>query len=133
MLHLDSEYRKKFQLYHLATGEIADSRKVNWRQVEWEKVIQIDTKIRNNINVVFCKDKPNFKFFLNFRWAGREALGNKKYKEIRIWTVGWSDGKMCYLEDYDFKMGYKIKSYVDPLSNYKGHIHPRIINLGLLK
>lgn len=132
MIHLDSEYRNKYQLFHLATGEVVDSRKINWRQTEWEKVIRIDTSIRNTFNSVSCQNKPNFKFFMNFRWAGREAISYKKYKDIRIWTVGWSDGINCFLEDYDFKMGNKIKIYVMKLNSLKSHIHPRIINLGII-
>src|SRR6056297_719670 len=132
MLHLDNIYRKRYQEYVLSTGEIADSRKINWRHVEWEKVISIRTYLRGNMFEVSCFHKPDFKFFMNFRWAGREALGNKKYKELKIWTVGYSDGSICYLTDYDFKMGNFIKEYKMSLRELKGHIHPRIINLGIV-
>ncbi len=130
-MHLDSIYKNRYQEYHLTTGEIADSRSTNWRQVEWEKVIQIDTFIRNQKFSVLCNNST-FKFFLNFRWAGRDVYELNKHREIKIWTVGWSDGNLCYLEDYDFKVGVKIKDYVLLLSEIKGHIHPRIINLGII-
>ena len=132
MLSLDNTYRKRYQEYLLATGEVANSRKINWRQVEWEKVIGIKTYIRDNCFYVTCQNQPEFKFFMNFRWAGREVIAKDKFKQIQIWTVGWSDGVKCFLEDYDFKLGIKIKDYVLPLRELKGHIHPRIINLGII-
>ena len=133
MLHLDSIYRNRYQEYILTTGEIADSRKTNWRLTEWEKVIGIKTHIRNNVFSDDCIQKPSFKCFLNFRWGGKEAIGHKKYKDIKIWTVGWTDGIICYLNDYDFKLGIKLKEYTMKLNQIKSHIHPRIINLGILK
>lgn len=132
MIHLDDIYRKRFQFYYLTTGEVADSRRTNWRQVDWEKVISIETCIRGNKFIISCNDKPTFKFFLNFRWAGQESIAPNKYREIRIWTVGWSDGDTCYLTDYDFKMGNQVKEYTMKLSELKSHIHPRIINLGII-
>lgn len=132
MLHLDSEYRHRYQEYYLATGDVVDSRKYNWRSCEWERVIKIITYIRNQKFIFSCENKPNFKFFMNFRWAGKQAIGNNKFKDIKIWTVGYSDGINCYLEDYDFKLGVKLKEYVTSLSDFKGHIHPRIINLGII-
>ena len=136
MIHLDSIYRNRYQEYYLCTQEVADSRKINWRQVEWEKVISIKTYIHGRVHTITCQN-PNFKFFLNFRWGGAEPYYQngsfKGYKPIKIWCSGWSDGKVCYLQDYDFKTGFKLKEYTSSLSEFKGHIHPRIINLGILK
>lgn len=131
-LHLDSEYRRRWQEYHTAAGKTFDSRVINWRNVEWEKVIQIDTYMNNQKHSVKCND-PRFKFFLCFRWGGQEPIYKngvfEKYKPIKIWTVGWSDGKTAFLKDICFYTGNFMKNYTAPLSEFKMHIHPRIKEL----
>lgn len=129
MMHLDSEYRRRWQEYHTADGKVFDSRVINWRQVEWEKVVKVDTYMNNRKHSISCQD-PRFKFFMNFRWGGRKPYYKdgvfKEYKPIKIWTIGWCDGKTCYLEDVDFFTGDSTKTYTAPLSEFKGHIHPRV-------
>lgn len=128
-LHLDSEYRRRWQEYHLADGRTFDSRQVNWRQVDWEKVVKIETYMNNQRHTVDCQD-PRFRFFLCFRWGGQEPVYKngkfKKYKPIKIWTTGWTDGVTAFLKDVDFYTGNLIKTYKTPLSEFKTHIHPRV-------
>ena len=127
--HLDSEYHNQWQEYHLSDGKIVDSRRVNWRQIEWEKVVRIDTFMNNQKHSVTCQD-PRFKYFMCFRWGGKEPVYKngvyKEHKPIKIWTTGWTDGVTCYLQDVDFFTGDLIKNYQSPLSEFKGHIHPRV-------
>lgn len=130
-LHLDSEYRNRWETYHLFDGSTFDSRIINWRQVEWEKVIQVTANVVGRQHTVNMAGKPNFRFFMRFRWGGQEAQydSDKKYighKQINIWTIGWSDGEKCYLRDIDFYDGKHIKDYVSPLSMFTQHIHPRV-------
>jgi len=129
MMHLDSQYRDRWQEYHLATGETADSRKINWRQVEWEKVVRVDTHLKQHTYSITCQN-PAFQFFMVFRWGGQRPVYKHgkfdQYEAIRIWTAGWTDGEKCYLEDYDFKSGMLIKKYASTLQEFKAHIHPRI-------
>ncbi len=129
LLHLDSEYRRRWQEYHTADGKIFDSRLINWRQVEWEKVIRIDTYMNNQKHSVSCSD-PRFRFFLNFRWGGQEPVYKhgvfETQKKIKIWTVGWADDSIAHLKDICFYTGDNIKEYLAPLSEFKMHIHPRI-------
>lgn len=132
MLHLDSEYRRRWQKYHTADGKTFDSRLINWRQVEWEKVIGIDTYMNSYKHSVSCSD-PRFRFFLCFRWGGQEPVYKHgvftSYRRIKIWTVGWADDAMAHLMDIDFYTGKHIKNYTAPLKTFKGHIHPRIKNM----
>ena len=123
-LSLDSEYRDHYQRYYLADGTVADSRTINWRQLDWEKVVKIETRIRGQSHTVECSD-PRFEFFMVFRWFGQEWIEGKR-RQINVWTQGWSDGVRCYLSDIDFKSGAKIKDYVDPLSKFEAHVHPRV-------
>jgi len=128
-LHLDSEYRRRWQEYHTADGKVFDSRIVNWRNVEWEKVIQIDTYMNSHKHSVNCND-PRFRFFMCFRWGGQEPIYKhgiyEKHRKVKIWTIGWTDGIECYLKDICFYTGKFIKDYVAPLQEFKMHIHPRI-------
>ena len=128
-MHLDSEYRRRWQEYHTADGKVFDSRIVNWRQVEWEKVVKVDTYMNSKKHSVSCQD-PRFKYFMCFRWGGQKPVYKngvyEKHEPIKIWTTGWTDGNTCYLKDVDFFTGDLIKNYVAPLETFKGHIHPRI-------
>lgn len=133
-LHLDSEYRRRWEEYHLADGKVLNSRQINWRQVEWEKVVKLVASIEGQRHEVTPSEKANFKFFMRFRWGGQEAQfdSNGKYKshkKINIWTIGWTDGEKCYLRDIDFRTGRPIKEYETSLAQFKQHIHPRTLCL----
>lgn len=130
-LHLDAEYRRRWQEFYLADGTVKDSRQINWRRVEWEKVVKIVTHIEGQHHAVDARES-NFLFFLCFRWAGstpRYKLGKCVGRDpIRIWTVGWSDGARAFLADLDFKTGTMLKKYISPLKDHFDHIHPRVIS-----
>jgi hypothetical protein len=68
-LHLDSIYRDRWQEYCLADGRVFDSRQINWRLVEWEKVVSITTHIRGKTYLTHCKH-PSHRFFVIYRWGG---------------------------------------------------------------
>jgi len=129
-LHLDNMYRDRWELYHLSSGSVMDSRQINWREVEWEKVEKITFHLRKNEYVIDQQEKPNFKGFMRFRWVVKEPVyKDKKYigrKISHIWTMGWMNGATAFLQDYDFKTGDFIKNYSIPLSEIKKHIHPRL-------
>jgi hypothetical protein len=120
-LHLDSEYSRHWQEYYTSDGKMYDSRFVNWRQVDWEKVVRIDTNIKGNNHSINC-NHSSFLFFMCFRWGGKH---NKK--PIHIWTTGWTDGIKCFLTDIDFHTGIVIRNYESRLSNFNSHIHPRCL------
>lgn len=130
-LHLDKHYRRRWQEFHLANGDIKDSREVNWRQVDWPQVVKIVVCIERQRHI-FEIQHPSHKFFMNFRWGGSEPVYGKdgKYqrrKPIDLWTVGWTDGVTCYLTDTDFYTGQIGNEYQMPLSELKNHIHPLIL------
>lgn len=130
-LHLDSEYRDRWEEFYLTNGTVEDSRLKNWREVAWSKVIQITVHMVGHAYTVNCKH-PGFKAFMNFRWGGfgfmLDASGRKKdtREPINIWTIGWTDGKNCFLKDIDALTGKFIKDYIMPLSQLSGHIHPDV-------
>lgn len=128
-LHLDSEYRNRWEKFYLDDGIIEDSRLKNWRDVSWKKVIKISTHILGNVCEVDNSNK-NFLAFMNFRWGGKEAMFDKGkfigHKNIKIWTIGWTDGKNCFLKDVSFFTGELIKEYKEPLSVFINHLHPDI-------
>ena len=127
-LHLDSYYRGRWEKFYLDNGDIEDSRLKNWRQVNWPMVVKIEVNILNHVYFVDCKH-PNFKFFMNFRWGGQIMHWNKEKKEyypekIHLWTIGWTDGRLCFLKDIDFFTGNFVKDYIVPLKAFEQHIHP---------
>lgn len=129
-LHLDSEYRDRWEKFYLANGTVEDSRLKNWREVDWRNVIQISVHILNRVHTVDCKGL-GFKTFMNFRWGGMEARYDRSgkyigHRPINIWTIGWTDGVNCFLKDIDFYTGNLIKNYVAPLEQFKNHLHPAI-------
>lgn len=130
-LHLDSEYRRRWEIFTLDDGTIEDSRVKNWRDVEWEKVKEIQVNIEGKTHSLSGEGKENFKGFLNFRYYQRLAeLGdNRKFKGHKIiqwWIIGWTDGKDCFLQSFDFYTGDKVKEWTMPIEAVKGHIHPRL-------
>jgi hypothetical protein len=129
-LHLDSEYRDRWEEFYLSDGRVEDSRLKNWREVEWEKVKKIAVHLRDKTHI-FTDQQPGFKFFMNFRCGGREARHDEKgkfmgFKPINTWVVGWTDGKACFLTEMDFKGGHVIKRFTMPLGELQNHIHPRL-------
>ena len=131
MKHLDNEYRDRWEEYYLSDGKTKDSRKINWRDVEWEKVKKIGIFIRDRKHFIDKRGKNNFKGFMRFRWGGREAIYDDKgryqrHKEINIWTFGWTNGKTAFLKDIDFKTGNLIKTYQMRLSEIRSHVHPNL-------
>ena len=123
-LHTDNIYRDRWQEYHLADGRVMDSRAINWRLVEWERVVQIVTVIRAKKFLTHCRH-PDFKFFVIWRWGGHEWVRGEK-KRIRQWAVGWSNGEKCFMTDIDFKTGEIVRQYVVPIEQAQRHVHPRV-------
>ncbi len=128
-LALDNEYRRRYELYYLADGTVKDSREINWRRVEWEKVAKIEIHIRHHVHVFKC-DHPNFKFFIRFRIAGVEhryvSASQIKKEQVHTWVAGWTDGEICHLKEFSFVLGELIKEYIYPLQSVSAHIHPRV-------
>lgn len=116
-------------------GQVADSRNVNWRQVEWERVVKVVTYMNGQVHPMPISD-PRHRFFMVFRWGGQEAqYKNGKYaghRAIKIWTQGWTDGAICHLQDIDFYTGDLIKKYDEPITKFLGHVHPRVKQQGML-
>jgi hypothetical protein len=129
----DSEYRARWVDFHLADGTTIDSRRTNWRNVEWEKVVKQTMWIRGIKHEVDCQNKPGFKGFLHFRCGGAEAVFEhgtyKNHKRINTWVIGWTDGRLAYLKEIDFKTGKLIRFYTKPVKELNAHIHPRIRHL----
>ena len=131
MKHLDSMYRNRYEEFHLDDGTVIDSREINWRDVEWNRVKRILVRMNGHDNEFLSKDKPGFKGFMNFRWGGQIAQYNEQkeyigHKEVKVWTVGWTDGEKHYLTDIDFHSGEKIAEYEAPYAEYINHVHPSI-------
>jgi hypothetical protein len=129
-LHLDSEYRNRWIEFHLADGTVEDSRLKNWRQVAWDRVICLSAHLLDKVHEVDCEG-TNFKAFMNFRWGGQENIyaDDGQYVghiPIKTWTIGWTDGRSCFLKDIDFYTGQLIKNYITSLSQFKGHLHPLV-------
>ena len=131
-LALDSEYRRRWELFYLADGTVRDSRLLNWRQVEWDRVVKIEVYIRDQKHVVTCED-PRFLFFLNFRTKALLNIpqpGGSYKKEVHnTWVVGWTDGVTCYLKEIGFVLGNLVREYKYPLQSIPGHVHPRVQSL----
>lgn len=123
-LHTDDIYRERYQEYALADGRLFDSRRVNWRLVEWEQVVAVTTHIRGKTYLTHGRH-PDFRFFVVYRWAGQERQDGRM-RPIRQWAVGWSDGDNCFMTDIDFKTGAVVRRYVVPVADVREHIHPRI-------
>lgn len=129
--HLDSIYRNRYEEFFLDDGTKLDSREINWRDVEWNHVRRILVRM-NWHDYEFMDNHPAFKGFMNFRWGGSIAQYNEKkeyigHKDVKVWTVGWTDGKKHYLTDIDFHSGEKIREYEAPYEEFINHVHKAIV------
>ena len=116
-------YRNRWQEYHTKDC-IYDSREMYWRQIEWEKVEKIVTVLAGK-TYILKNDNPDFRFFVIYRFRGHEFVGKKK-KAIIEWAVGWSNGKECFMTDYDVITGASLRQYIISIEKVKNHIHPRV-------
>ena len=128
--HLDSMYRNRYEEFFLDDGTKLDSREINWRDVEWNRVRRILVRMNGN-TYEFMDTKPNFKGFMNFRWGGSIAQYNEKkeyigHKDVKVWTIGWTDGEKHYLTDIDFHSGEKLRTYDAPYEEFINHVHQSI-------
>lgn len=128
-LHLDSEYKRRWQEFHMADGTILDSRQINWRNVEWEKVVKLTVNMEGQYYEVGMEGKAGFVCFINFRCGGQEIIrkpdGKEERRRIHTWVIGWTNGNECFLQEIDFYRGGLVRRYVDNVKNLKSHIHPR--------
>lgn len=128
-LALDSEYRDRFVEFHMYDGEILNSQVINWRHVKWNEVIKLRMYMRGRWYEVDCKDKPTFKFFMNYRWAGvtwDTVNGELKRRKINSWAIGWSDGKRQFCKEVDFQTGDLVREYEGELLPDSENIHPMV-------
>jgi hypothetical protein len=131
-LHLDKEYRQRYQLFYLEDGTVEDSREKNWRDVAWDKVERIMIIVREKKYEFYHKDKPGFKGYMNLRFkSGTVKIRPGQKPEGKItnsWAVGWTDGEKVYLEEFDFFTGDKLGECIDPIEERIKHVHPAIVN-----
>lgn len=128
--HLDSEYRNKWEEFVLEDGTVENSRLKNWRDVAWEKVVKIRAHL-GDYTYVSDNSGQGFLAFMNFRWGGSNPAYNSKgeytgHIPLDIWTIGWTDGKNCFLMDLDVPTGKLLKNYVAPLFQFVSHVHPNV-------
>lgn len=126
---LDSDYRARWEEYHLADGTVKDSRYTYWRDVQWERVIKLVVNIRNNRFEVAMQ--PNHKAFIRYRTQGRlphwDSGGEYDGRRVEdCWVFGWTDGEKCFMREVNFKTGKLEREFVEPLAKNKNHLHPRI-------
>lgn len=130
-LFLDNIYNNKFIEFHMADGTIYNSRDINWRHVMWDQVVKLVVSIRGYETVVSMDNKTDFKTFLNFRTVSRINKPDRDgafgvTEDVHKWTIGWTDGKKCFLDEISFHTGQVIRRYYKELDNFAlGHIHPR--------
>ena len=123
--HLDSEYKRHWEEFTLDDGQVLDSRQINWRDVEWDRVVKIVVKIKGKVHEFDFTKEEGFVGYMNLRWAGREWINNIPRK-INIWTIGWTDGVTCFLNDIQFKTGEFLKQYTMSVKELHRHVHPAI-------
>lgn len=122
-MELHSEFRDRWITFHLADGTVRDSREINWRRVEWERVVKLEVNIRGHRHTVTAAH-PGFAFFLNFKVCRVEGSTRRTW-----WVVGWADGRLAHLRAIDFKTGEEAARYTQPIETLAAHIHPRVQHL----
>jgi hypothetical protein len=110
-----------FMLWYMADGSTISSCRLNWREVEWEKVVKIELHKGGPIFSISATVDPTFKGFMHFRYGGC-ANG----REVDSWVIGWTDGIECYLFEVDVRLGLVLQDFKQPLKELLAHLHPRL-------
>ena len=128
-LALDNIYRSRWEEYHLPGGIVRNSCEVNWRCVEWEKLEKLVTRIRDRTIVIDKQNKPGFIGFCRWRCAGHKwdiQHGLPVFRKTHTWMIGWADGRLCYMTEFDFKTAKELKQQAIPINEVKNSLHPRL-------
>lgn len=120
--HLDSEYRRRWELY-TTPDQVYDSREVNWRDIPWDEVTQVEASVEGQVHIVTNSDK-RFKSFIRWRWGGFEHNGKIP---INVWCIGWTDGKTCFMKEIEFKDG-SMTEVEYPYVRFKKHLQRPDVN-----
>lgn len=126
-LELHSEFRQRHLLFYLVDGQVRDSRVINWRRVEWERVVKIEMRIRNHVHVVTCCH-PLFQFFVHYKATEHHSTPTRSWRDD-YWLIGWCDGRLCHMKEVAFKTGDLRREFVQPVEQIASHIHPRVQGL----
>lgn len=130
-LHLDSEYRRRWEEYVMKDGTIFNSKDINWRDVKnWNNLKEIKAHLKGN-NYVITSDKPNFKHFVRLRNGGIVKTWNEIKQQfdsnvIHEWCLGWTDGEKVYFDVIDFFTGNKVNEEVRLYTDCLNHMHPEV-------
>lgn len=131
-LHLDNEYRKRYEQYIMLDGTIYDSREINWRDIpDWNNVERIKIYNRDKVWEINHLLEPNFKGYVRLRNGGQLAQFNAQGqpmqpKIIQEWCFGWTDGIKVYLKVIDFKTGEELPPEIRDYDGTINHIHPSL-------
>jgi hypothetical protein len=130
--HLDNEYKDRWEEFYLSDGTVEDSRRKNWRDVAWDKVVKIEAHLNGKTHVV-NNSGLSFLAFMNFRWGGKEATYDKSgkytgHRDIKIWVIGWTDGTTCFQKNIDFRTGELIDECESPILYFAYHLHPAVMD-----
>ena len=114
-MHLDSEYRRRWELYHTSDG-IYDSREINWKQIPRDKVTQIEAHVESQVYSVYASQGS----LIRWRFGGQEWVDGVFHK-INTWCIGWTDGVTCFIKEIEFKDGSMTEREY-PYDQFKKHL-----------
>ena len=114
--HLDSEYRRRYELY-TTPSKVYDSRLINWRDIPWDEVTKLEASVKGHHYEV--EPGAGFKGFIRWRFGGFKNNGKIP---IRVWCVGWHDGKTCFMKEIEFKDG-SMKETEYPFGRFRKHLN----------
>ena len=113
--HLDSEYRRRWELYH-TENKIYDSRKINYKDIH-DEVIKIVASVEGKVYTLDIS-KQECKGLIRWRFGGFHFNGRVKIDE---WCIGYHDEETCFMKVIQFKDGsMEEKEY--PYADFKVHL-----------
>ena len=131
-LHLDSEYRGRYEEYIMQDGTVYNSREINWRDISnWYEVVKIIVHLKEKVWEIDCTNEEGFMGYVRLRNGGQLAQFNAQGqpmapKVIHEWCFGWTDGVKVYLKVVDFKTGEELPSEIRNYDDTINHIHPSL-------
>ena len=128
--NVDSKNKYAHLIFHLKDGSQVSSRETHFHDIPLDNIQKIEAKFKYYTHILDKDELPKeFKEFIHFRSGGVTFAfnGTDVYdkRPILTWSLGWTDGKTEYIQEYKFKNGEVLREYTVPRdTKCLSHFHP---------
>jgi len=127
----DKKNRNAELMFFFDDGTSLSSKEVHFHDVPLNTIVKIQARFKYFNYVIEKESLPaTFKEFVHFRSSGITFVDNGTEildkRPINTWSLGWTDGRVEYMKEYEFKTGEMLREYESPRNpvDSPSHFHP---------